>query len=74
MNAMRPNKTIFFAKRHLFQKKRLFLQNNKKKGLSTTQICVNLSKQLLPDYDIIQTLLTPYYNRRERTRDVDLQE
>lgn len=61
MNAMRPNKTIFFAKRHLFQKKRLFLQNNKKKGLSTAQICVNLSKQLLPDYDIIQTLLTPYY-------------
>ena len=54
-------KQFFFAKRHLFQKKRLFLQNNKKKGLSTAQICVNLSKQLLPDYDIIQTLLTPYY-------------
>ena len=61
MNAMRPNKTIFFAKRHLFQKKRLFLQNNKKKGLSTAQFCLNLSKQLLPDYYFIQTFLTPYY-------------
>lgn len=61
MNAMRPNKTIFLLKDIYFKKKRLFLQNNKKKGLSTAQICVNLSKQLLPDYDIIQTLLTPYY-------------
>lgn len=61
MKVMRPNKTIFFAKGHLFQKKRLFLQNNKKKGLSTAQICVNLSKQLLPDYYFIQMPLTPYY-------------
>lgn len=54
-------KQFFLLKDIYFKKKRLFLQNNKKKGLSTAQICVNLSKQLLPDYDIIQTLLTPYY-------------
>lgn len=61
MNAMRPNKTIFLLKDIYFKKKRLFLQNNKKKGLSTAQICVNLSKQLLPDYYFKQTFLTPYY-------------
>ena len=54
-------KQFFLLKDIYFKKKRLFLQNNKKKGLSTAQIYVNLSKQLLPDYDIIQTLLTPYY-------------
>lgn len=54
-------KQFFLLKDIYFKKKRLFLQNNKKKGLSTAQICVNLSKQLLPDYDIIQTLLTPYH-------------
>lgn len=54
-------KHFFLLKDIYFKKKRLFLQNNKKQGLSTAQICVNLSKQLLPDYDIIQTLLTPYY-------------
>lgn len=60
MKASCVRKTIFLQKAIYF-KKRLFLQNNKKKGLSTAQICINLSKQLLPDYDIIQTLLTPYY-------------
>lgn len=43
MNAMRPNKTIFFAKRHLFQKKKLFLQNNKKKKtINCTDLCKSI--------------------------------
>lgn len=43
MKVMRPNKTFFFAKGHLFQKKRLFLQNNKKKRtINCTDLCKSI--------------------------------
>ena len=54
-------KQFFLLKDIYFKKKGYFRKIIRKRGLSTAQICVNLSKQLLPDYDIIQTLLTPYY-------------